>query len=282
MTSSFRIIQRAVAALAIALCSAEVAAQGAAPGSSEGSAQGLAGTTGGDPQSTKVEFLPRSVFYLSAERLSGDHVQFVWDTNFGGELDVIDYGVGRSTFVANYQAILGDEFRHFDPNQGNYILSGSTSVRTHGVELSGVFYHQSRHLADRPNRVAVAWNMMGGRVQRIVTAGRARVDARVDLRATMAKAFVDYDWELATEVRSDMQIRPAISVVFGGTVRRLGVNGTQNRGDQTGFRGEGGVRAEGRSAAMEFFLAVERRIDPYPLEFGTAHWVTVGFRLLSR
>ena len=50
---------------------------------------------------------------------------FVWDTNFGGELDVVDYGTGRATFVANYQAILGDEFRHFDPNQGNYILSGS-------------------------------------------------------------------------------------------------------------------------------------------------------------
>ncbi len=43
---------------------------------------------------------------------------FVWDTNFGGELDVIDYRTGRATFVANYQAILGDEFRHFDPNQG--------------------------------------------------------------------------------------------------------------------------------------------------------------------
>jgi hypothetical protein len=261
-------IQRATAALALVLCAQAAAGQGA-PQSS-------------DPQSINVQFLPRSIFHMSAEHLSGDSVQFVWDTNFGGELDVIDYGMGRSTFVANYQAILGDEFRHFDPNQGNYILSGSTSVRTHGVEVSGVFYHQSRHLADRPNRVAVAWNMVGGRVQRIVTTGRTRVDARVDVRATVAKAFVDYDWELAGDVRSDVQIRPAITAFFGGTVRRLGVDGTQNRGDQTGFRGEGGVRAEGSAAAMEFFLAVEHRIDPYPLEFATAHWLTVGFRLLSR
>jgi hypothetical protein len=60
------------------------------------------------------------------------------------------------------------------------------------------------------------------------------------------------------------------------------VNGTQNRGDQTGFRGEAGIRAEGRTGAMELFLAVERRLDPDPLQFGTARWVTVGFRLLSR
>jgi hypothetical protein len=270
-------------ALAVALCSAEGLAQGAAQGLAQGLAQGPAqGSAGGDPQRQPVEFLPRSVFHLSAEHLSGDDVQFVWDTNFGGELDVIDYGAGRSTFVANYQAILGDEFRHFDPNQGNYILAGSTSVRTNGVEIAGVFYHQSRHLADRPNRVAVAWNMMGGRVQRVFTTGRARVDARVDVRWTVQKSFVDYDWEIDSGVRSDVQIRPHIGALLSGGVRRLGVDGSQIRGDQTGFRGEAGIRADGRAGAMEFFLAVERRVDPYPLDFGTARWVTLGFRLLSR
>ena len=53
---------------------------------------------------------------------------------------VIDYRTGRAAFVANYQVILGDEFRRFDPNQGNYILSGSASVRTSEVEIHGVFY----------------------------------------------------------------------------------------------------------------------------------------------
>lgn len=261
-----RFLQRAAVALTLVLCSRAAAAQGQAPA---------------DPQ-TKVEFMPRSVFHLSAEHLSGDDVQFVWDMNFGGELDVVDYGAGRFTFWANYQAILGDEFRHFDPNQGNYILAGSTSLRTNGVELAGVFYHQSRHLADRPNRVAVAWNMMGGRVLRTFVSGQTRVDARVDVRRTVARAFVDYDWEIESSARSDVQIRPGIGVLFSGVLRRLGVNGTQNRGDQTGFRGEAGIRAEGRAGAMELFLAVERRIDPNPLQFGTARWVTVGFRLLSR
>jgi len=267
VTWSVRITQRAVVALALVLCSRVAAGQ--TPAQTE-------------PQPPAVEFLPRSAFHLSAEHLSGDDVQFVWDTNFGGELDVVDYVAGRATFVANYQAILGDEFRHFDPNQGNYILSGSSSVRTHGFEIAGVFYHQSRHLADRANRVAVAWNMMGGRVERTLRTTRTRVDARVDVRATVQKSFVDYDWEIDSGVRSDVQIQPGIGLLLGGTLRRLGVNETQNRGDQTGFRGEAGVRAEGRAGAMEFFLAVERRIDPYPLQFGTARWVTVGFRLLSR
>ena len=207
---------------------------------------------------------------------------FVWDTNFGGELDVVDYRTGRATFVANYQAILGDEFRHFDPNQGNYILSGSSSLRTAGPEIAGVFYHQSRHLADRANRVAVAWNMIGGRAQHRFTAGQTHVDARVDVRGVVQKSFVDYRWEIDSGARSDVQIRPQVGLLFSGDLRLLGVDGTQNRGNQTGFRGEAGLRTVGRAGAMEFFFAVERRIDPYPLEFGTAHWVTLGFRLLSR
>ena len=265
MTSSVRVFQRAAVALALVLC-----------------ARHASGQTAADPQPPRVTLLPRSVFHMSAEHLSGDDVMFVWDANFGGELDVVDYGAGRFTFWANYQAILGDEFRHFDPNQGNYIIAGSTSLRTRGVEIAGVFYHQSRHLADRPNRVAVAWNMMGVRLQRTATYGRAHLDGRVDVRRTVAKAFVDYNWELEAAVRSDVHIRPGVGALVSGTFRHLGVDDSQNRGDQTGFRGEAGVRVEGRKGAIEFFVAAERRVDPFPLEFGTANWVSAGFRLLSR
>jgi hypothetical protein len=267
VTQSVRTFQRATLALAVVVCAAAAAAQTPAAD---------------DPPQAKVELLPRTAFHMSAESIADDDIMFVWDTNFGGELDVIDYRAGRAMFVANYQAILGDEFRRFDPNQGNYILSGSTSLRTRAVEIHGVFYHQSRHLADRANRVAVAWNMMGVRLQRVVTTGRAHLDARVDVRGTVAKAFVDYNWEIEGAVRSDVQIRPSVGVLFAGTLRRLGVDDTRNRADQTGFRGEAGVRVEGRAGAMEFFLAGERRVDPSPLQFGTATWVSVGFRLLSR
>jgi hypothetical protein len=268
VTQSVRFVHCAVTALALVSCAG--AAAGQTPAGSD------------PPQPQRIELLPRSAFHLSAEHLHDEDIKFVWDANFGGELDVIGYGNGRATFVANYQAILGDEFRHFDPNQGNYILSGSASVRTHGMEVAGVFYHQSRHLADRDNRVAVAWNMMGARLQRRATVGRARLDTRVDARGVVAKSYVDYSWEIETAVRSDVQIRPAVGVLFTGTLRRLGVDDTQDRGDQTGFRGEAGLRFDGRAAAMEFFLAAERRIDPFPVEFATASWVTIGFRLLSR
>jgi len=262
-----RFLQSALTALALGLCATTAAGQ----------------TSDDDaPPPAHIQLMPRSAFHLSAEHISGEDLMFVWDMNFGGALDVIDYGVGRASFVANYQAILGDEFRHFDPNQGNYILSGSTSLRTRGVEVAGVFYHQSRHLADRDNLVAVAWNMMGARIERSVTTGRARIDGRVDVRGVVAKAFVDYTWEIEGAVRSDVQIRPSVGVLFAGTLRRVGVDDSQNRGDQTGFRGETGVHFDGRRGAMEFFLAAERRIDPSPLQFGTARWVSVGFRLLSR
>lgn len=263
-----RFLQSAGTALAVALCASTATAQQ---------------TSDDDrPEPARVQLLPRTEFRLSAEHISADDVMFVWDANFGGEIDVIDYGRGRAIFVANYQAILGDEFRHFDPNQGNYVLSGSASVRTRSIEVAGVFYHQSRHLADRANRLAVAWNMMGVRLQRAVTTGRAEIDARVDVRGVVAKSFVDYTWEIEGAVRSDVKIRPAVGVLFSGTLRRLGVDDSQNRSDQTGFRGETGVRFEGQRGAMELFLAAERRIDPSPLRFGTANWVTVGFRLLSR
>ena len=42
------------------------------------------------------------------------------------------------------------------------------------------------------------------------------------------------------------------------------------------------MRFEGKLAAVELFLAVERRIDPYPLEFDTATWWSAGFKLLSK
>ena len=236
-----------------------------------------------DPaQGSSVQFLTHSAFHLAAAHLSSDDIRFKWDTNFGGDLDLVDYGFGRLNFLANYQAILGHEYRAFDPNQGNYILEGSTSLRTSGVEVSAVFYHQSRHLSDRPKRFAVDWNMFGGRVQKRISHGASTLDARVDLRGTIFKSYVDYNWELEGNVREQHVVHPNVSLIADGRLRVLGVDGSQNRGTQTGAYGEGGVRLEGRGAAVELYVAVERRVDPYPTEFFTDSWVGAGFRLLSR
>ena len=229
-----------------------------------------------------IEFLPRTLFRLSAEHLSSDDQRFVWEANFGGELDVVDYGIGRGTFVANYQAILGEQFRNFDPNQGNYTLEGSSSVRVGRVEIAGVFHHVSRHLGDRPKRFPIDWNMAGARVRGTTTAGITHVDARVDLRRVVLRTYVDYSWQLEAAVQNVHAFHPRVAAISGATLQVLGVDGSRGRGTQTGVRGEGGVRFSGHGGAVELFVAGERRVDPYPLEFGVGSWVTAGFRLLSR
>jgi hypothetical protein len=60
------------------------------------------------------------------------------------------------------------------------------------------------------------------------------------------------------------------------------VDGTRGTRHADGRRGEGGVRFTGRAGAVDLFVAGERRIDPYPLEFGVDTWFTAGFRFLSR
>lgn len=238
-----------------------------------------------DPPSSAgsdIEFLPRYDFHMTAEYLSSDDPRFVWDTNFGGGLDVVRYRDARLSFLANYQAMLGEQYRAFDPNQGNYILEGTLATRFRGFEIGAVLYHQSRHLSDRFKDEAVDWNMAGGRVARGWTRGPSRLDGRVDLRGTFNKIYVDYQWELDAGVRGQHRVHPRVAVVGGANLRRLGVDGSRNRGDQTGFRADGGVRFEGTAAAVEFFLAAERRIDPYQLQFGTVTWASVGMRLMSR
>jgi hypothetical protein len=235
-----------------------------------------------DPGTSGFQFLPRYAFHLSAEYLSGADRRFVWDANFGGELDFIDYGRGRLTFEANYQTILGEEIRPFDPNQGNYILSGRLSARVRGFEAAGVFYHQSRHFSDRSKQLPVDWNMVGGRVSKTIKHERVTLETRVDLRKVVQKTLVDYRWEFEGRTRSTIPVRRDIALFGGATARVLGVDGSQNRGTQHGYRAEGGVRFTGRAGAIELYLSGERRIDPYPLEFGTAQWMGIGFRFLSR
>jgi hypothetical protein len=235
-----------------------------------------------DEPARTVQFLPRTAFHMAAQHLSGDDPRFVWDADFGGELDIVDYGMGRFTFEANYQVVLGEEIRSFDPNQGNYILTGLGSVRSGALEIAGVLYHQSRHLADRPKEDAVDWNMLGGRVRRAFSYGPAAIDTRADLRGVFMKTSVDYTWELDAAVRSDVNVHPGVGLLVAIDLRYLGVDGSRGRGNQTGYTIEAGVRFEGRAGAIELFVAGERRIDPFPLEVGTGEWVTAGFRLLSR
>ena len=229
-----------------------------------------------------VQFFPRYDFHLSAEHLAQDDPRFVWDTNFGGEMDLVDYGAGRMTFAANYEAVLGQQFRNFDPNQGNYLLDLSSSVRTHGFEIAALLHHTSRHLSDRFKRLPVDWNMLGAAVGRDVRRGAIVIRPRGDLLGVWLKSNVDYTWEANGGVDLQAPVHPHVSVISSGDLRLVGVDGSRNRGTQTGGRVESGVRFEGTRGAIELFVAGERRIDAYPLEISSLSWFSAGFRFVSR
>jgi hypothetical protein len=228
-----------------------------------------------------VQFLPRFDFQVSMEHLFSDETRYVWDANFGGDIDLVAIGRSRVTFVANYQTMLGSEFRAFDPNQGNYTLEGSVSTRTAGIEIGGVFHHVSRHLSDRPKRHPVDWNMVGGRIAGSGSHDRVEYQARTDVRGVIQHTFVDYRWELDTEATARVKVLPRVSLTATGAWRVLGVDDSRGRDTQQGYRGEGGVRLAGRDATLDLFVAFEQRIDAYQLEFSTVRWMTAGFRISS-
>jgi hypothetical protein len=234
------------------------------------------------PAAQPVQFMSRTLFRLGGEHLSGQNPQFVWEGNFFGDIDFVDWGRGRGTFVANYQVLLGEEFKSFDPNQGNYTLGLSGSARLGQAEITGIFHHESRHLSDRLKRTAVDWNMVGVGVQGTGALGVMFIDARARYLGVIQKAYVDYRWEFDGRLRNDIVLRPGIGVLFSGDLHVFGVDDSRARGTQYGGRAEGGVRFDGQMGALELFAAVERRVDPAPLEFGTIDWVTMGFRLSSR
>ena len=246
------------------------------------SARAQTESTPGPSEPSTVQFLSRFDFHVGIEHLSSSDPRFEWDAHWGAELDFIDYGRGALTYYATYQTILGDEFREFDPNQGNYMLGSSASLRTGPVEIAGVFHHVSRHLGDRPKRFPIDWNMIGGRVRSRGVRGRTELLGQVDIRGVIAKSFVDYEWEAEGLGRAQVRLTPRVALVALGGLRVVGVDDSRGRGTQYGWRTDGGVRFEGGAAALELFVAGERRVDPYQLEFSTATWLTTGFRLFRR
>jgi len=252
------VIRRTLIGLALLACASPAAAQGT------------------------VQFFPRYDFHLGAEHLSQADPRFVWDANFGGEMDFVDYGVGRTTFVANYEAVLGEQLRAFDPNQGNYRLDLSSSVRTHGYEIAALLHHTSRHLSDRFKRIPVDWNMFGAAVGHDIRRGTIVIRPRGDLLGVLLTSNVDYRWEANGGVDVEVPVQPHISVIADANLRLVGVDGSRDRGTQTGSRVESGVRFEGTRGAIELFVAGERRIDAYPLETSSLSWLSAGFRFVSR
>lgn len=235
-----------------------------------------------EPPATPA-FMSRFDFHLSAVGLVSDDDRFTWDTHWGGDVDVVDYVVGRAKVLVDYEALLGSEFRPFDPNQGNYVLEVSASARAAGTEVAGVFHHVSRHVSDRPKTFAIAWNVAGVRALRRLTAGSTRIDLRADAGRVVQRAFVDYAWTAAGDVRVDHPVRPRVGVYGRASGELYGVNeATSARGTQTGGLVEAGVRFGGEGGALELYGGVEKRIDADQIEGVPVHWAFAGFRLVNR
>lgn len=227
--------------------------------------------------------MTRYDFHLSAAGVNSGVTAFSWETHFGGDLDVFDYVVGRSSILVDYEAVLGDEFRKFDPNQGNYTLEASSSARIGTTEVAGLLHHESRHLSDRPKRFAVAWNILGARILQRVTVSGVTVDVVASGGKIVQNSYVDYTWN----GELDLMIRRPITPRYGVFAHGFG-NGflvdqaIANRGTQLGGLVEVGVRVNGRAGALELFAGAEQRVDADPIDRIARRWALAGFRLVSK
>ena len=227
-------------------------------------------------------WFPRFDFRLDGVYVTSGDPRFRWFFDFGSDLDVVRRRRLRAVFVAEYEAGAGQQFRRFDVNQGNYLLEGALLFSAGGIEVGPVWHHVSRHLSDRPKRFPIDWNMIAFRVQDDVARGALTGAWRADARATVANAFVDYDWETEAAGALRYRVTPKVGLTAAGRWRIVGVDDTRGRGTQVETRLETGVRMQGVAASAELFIGIERRLDPYPVEFGTASWFLAGMRLSSR
>lgn len=228
------------------------------------------------------DILTRADFHLGATLLGSADERFAWDTHWGGEFDLVDYVRGRVTFFGDYQAILGHELQPFDPNQGNYTLTMSSSLRLDVAELSVVFNHVSRHLGDRAKAFGIAMNVLGVRGLREFAVGDMTIDLRVDAGRVIQNAYIDYAWIVGADLRARQRISPRVVVYAHANGERFGVDpSVAGRTDQQGGSVETGIRLQGRGGAVEFFIGYARVVDADPIDRQARRWALAGFRLLT-
>jgi hypothetical protein len=246
------------------------------------------------PATASPEFFSRYDFHMNAARLITSQPatpravdqRFSWDTHFGGAFDLVDYVEGRAAVILDYEAVLGSEFRAFDPNQGNYTLEGSLSKRTGDrTEVAGFFHHVSRHLSDRakPKSLPVAWNELGARLLHRASVGAATVDVDLEGGRAVEHAYVDYTWMGEVHLLVRRPLNDSVGLFAHGSAQIFAVDTTiAGRGTQTGGVVDAGIRLNGRAGGLELFIGYEKRVDADPLDRLPQHWGLAGFRLLSR
>jgi hypothetical protein len=231
-------------------------------------------------------FMSRYDFQLEANVLSGDNGrQFRWDTHFGGEFDLFNYVKGRATVVTDYEAVLGSEFRPFDPNQGIYILEPAGSWFIGRNEVSFVFHHVSRHLSDRPKTYAIAYNAALGRyLRKFVLPNNTSVAVRASAGKITQRSQVDYTWTLDWDAKAVHPMNPHLQLYGLSTGEVFGVDPVVRGRDGAQYttRLELGTRVIGQKADLELFLGAEHRLDASAIDFVPVSWAIAGFRIVSK
>ena len=221
-------------------------------------------------------FLTSYRFHLNASRLLSSDSNFVWDADFGADMDVFDLEYVRGNVLVNYEGIVGQQIRAIDPNQGNYTIDLSVWWRTgeSDGELGATFHHVSRHLSDRDNEFAISWNMVGfqSAFSRVFRSWNLDIAYRV--LGTIQRAYVDYTAELGGSVQGLRPVHPRASLIAAAEVTIVAVDRSERgRKHQLGGRFEIGLRFPGGDGAGEVFLAQEHRIDANPFDLEpTTFW----------
>lgn len=227
-------------------------------------------------------FLSRYDFLVLLAGLDSSDNRFSWDAHISGDLDVVDYVVGRASVLADYEVVMGNEQQLFDPNQGLYTLEASASFRAGPTEFAAVFDHVSRHLSDRANRRGIGMNVLGGRMLRRIQVGASTLDLRADVGRLVRRSFVDYTWRARINLVARRPLTPRFGLLGRAFGETYGVNPTiAGREGQHGGRLEGGVRISGQAAALELFAGYERVVDAYPLDRQPRRWAFGGFRVVN-
>jgi len=232
--------------------------------------------------SSNAEFLSAYRVRLGAWRLATDDERFAWEGRFSGDVDFVDYGLGRINFFAEYDVVLGSELRAFDANQSIYTLDVRVTRRFGSNEVAGLFHHVSRHLSDRAKRQAIDWNTIGAELLRTETLGQLRTDSLLRGAWVIKHSYADYTWQFGGRVRLNRPISPRTALIGDGSVDVFGIDADiAGRQTQVGAYAEGGVSVAGTAGALDLIVAFERRVDADPLIRGPRSWVLVGFRLVG-
>ncbi len=237
------------------------------------------------PTSPTLGFLTSYRFRLNAVRLVTDNNNdFVWDVDLGGDMDVFDLQYVRGNVLVNFEAIVGEQIRAIDPNQGNYTVALSTFGRLGDAwgELGATFLHVSRHLSDRVKGFAVAWNHLGVQYVHAPSIGAWQFDLAGRGMWNVQRSFVDYAGEVGGQVTAAHPLGRWATLLVGGEATMVPViRALRNRNTLVGSRIEVGVRFRGGSGVGEVFVARERRIDADPHDLEPTTFTMVGFRFLG-